>query len=177
MRMRMAPWLILPLLMAGCVQLPLGPARLGATDGLRTDQLAQLVLDGARKSTAGQGAYEWVELRAFDRVFVNEQNHLRREYLMAPGTHRLTLRYMHDTDTGQGVLQSQAGQVMHESTTRVYEQTISMNVKPGGAYAVKFVVDAQTRANAEASMFNRTSTTFKARYWVEDSKTGETVSH
>ncbi len=177
MRMRMAPWLILALLMAGCAQLPLGPARLGASDGLGTDQLARLVLDAARKSTAGQGAYEWVELRAFDRVFVNEQNHLRREYLMAPGTHRLTLRYMFDTDVGHGALQSLPGQVIQESETRIYEQTISMNVKAGGNYAVKFAADAQTRTNAVASMFNRSTTTVKARYWVEDSKTGETVSH
>lgn len=177
MRMRMAPWLILPLLMAGCAQLPSGPQRLGATDGLGTDQLARLVLEPARKSTAGQGAYEWVELRAFDRVFVNEQNHLRREYLMAPGTHRLTLRYMFDTDTGHGVLQAPTGQVMQENATRVYEQTISMNVKAGGTYAVKFAADAQTRTNAVDSMFNRTTTTVKTRYWVEDSKTGETVSH
>lgn len=177
MRMRMAPWLILPLLMAGCAQMPHGPARLGATDGMATDQLARLVLDGARKSAAGEGAFEWVELRAFDRAFVNEQTHLRREYLMAPGTHRLTLRYMYDADSGQGVTQVAVTQALQENVTRQYEQTISMNARPGGAYTVKFAVDAQTRASAEASAFSRDLTTVKARYWVEDSKTGETVSH
>lgn len=177
MRMRMAPWLILPLLLAGCAQLPQGPARLGETHGLATEQLARLVLDGPRKSAAGEGPYEWVELRAFDRVFVNEQSNLRREYLMPPGTHRLTLRYMYNADGGQGVEQLAVTQAVQENVTRQYEQTISMNAKPGGTYAVKFAADAQTRANAEASMFNRTYTTVKARYWVEDSKTGETVSH
>jgi hypothetical protein len=177
MRMRITLCLILPLLMAGCAQLPLGPPRLGITDGLPADQLARLGLDGARKVTTGQGTFEWVELRAFDRVFVNEQNHLRREYLMAPGTHRLTLRYMYDNDDGHAPFQASVGQVIRESTTRVFEHTISMNAKPGGTYTVKFAVDGQTGVSAEASTFNRTTTTYRARYWVEDSKTGETVSH
>ena len=78
---------------------------------------------------------------------------------------------------GHSLSLTQVDTAIQESATRAYEQTLSMNVKAGGTYTVKFTADAQTQVTAVDSMFNRTTTTIKARYWVEDNKTGETVSH
>jgi hypothetical protein len=163
--------LLLPLLstilVIGCATPPQIPSRLYLGEPRSEGQVAKVWFDEAKQTQPMFGYWEWVQLRAVDGEVVKEDTNSKREYLILPGIHRLTVRYVYDPSGAQGLIEALVGQAIQESMTKRFESDITLDAKKGAEYAVRFVVNKES---ALTPAWN-----WNVIYRIVDAKTGDVI--
>lgn len=167
MRLCMHLLAALILALAGCASTE--PRSTHLYDGVprAEDQVARLSVDAATLTQPLFGFWQWVDLRSFDGKAIKDEAFSKREYIMLPGVHRLTVRYGYDPGGAAGLLEIFAGEVLRDRFTARFEAELVLDAGAGGDYALKFEVKRESALTPV--------THWKVRYWIVDLKTGATV--